>query len=184
MDAEGLGRKLLLTPSSEPRRAPERQTVGTVKESHKMLTLQALSSFLNARLSQKGAAWAEERPLGAWSGSLSPKTAASMCSVLKVGGWIRGALDLQNRGAPFCPQFAWKRSFLKVFGENLRQTWGAPSLQIRRATDPIPHLKPSDLLGYTTLGEEIRAQNVFQIICSSSPALQCSMGKQDTGAQK
>ena len=33
MDAEGLGRKLLLTPS-DPRRAPEKQTVGTVTASH------------------------------------------------------------------------------------------------------------------------------------------------------
>ena len=48
MDAEGLGRKLLLTPSGEPRRTPEKQTVGTVTASHKMLTLQALSSSLNA----------------------------------------------------------------------------------------------------------------------------------------
>ena len=48
MDAEGLGRKLLLTPSGDPRRAPERQTVGTATASHKMPTLQALSSSLNA----------------------------------------------------------------------------------------------------------------------------------------
>ena len=47
MDTEGLGRKLLLTPSGDPRRAPEKQTVGTVTTSHKMLTLQALSSSLN-----------------------------------------------------------------------------------------------------------------------------------------
>ena len=33
MDAEDLGRKLLLTPS-DPRRAPEKQTVGTVTASH------------------------------------------------------------------------------------------------------------------------------------------------------
>ena len=30
MDAEGLGRKLLLTPSGDPRGSPEKQTVGTV----------------------------------------------------------------------------------------------------------------------------------------------------------
>ena len=48
MDAEGLGRKLLLTPSGDPRRAPEKQTVGNVTTSHKMLSLQALSSSLNA----------------------------------------------------------------------------------------------------------------------------------------
>ena len=60
MDAEGLGRKLLLTPSHDPHRTPEKQTVSTVTASQEMLTLQALSSFLNA-----GAAWAEERLLGA-----------------------------------------------------------------------------------------------------------------------
>ena len=36
MDAEGLGRKLLLTPSGDPRRAPERQTLSAVTSSHKM----------------------------------------------------------------------------------------------------------------------------------------------------
>ena len=38
MNAEGLGRKLLLTPSRDPHRTPEKQTVGTVTASHKMLT--------------------------------------------------------------------------------------------------------------------------------------------------
>ena len=54
MDAEGLGRKLLPTPSSDPRRAPEKQTVGTVTASHKMLTLQALSSSLIAGTARGG----------------------------------------------------------------------------------------------------------------------------------
>ena len=53
MDAEGLGRKLLLTPSN-PRRAPEKQTAGTVTASHKMLTLQALSSSVNAGNVKRG----------------------------------------------------------------------------------------------------------------------------------
>ena len=49
MDAEGLGRKLLLTLSGDPRsRTPEKQTVGTVTASQTMLTLQALSSSLHA----------------------------------------------------------------------------------------------------------------------------------------
>ena len=39
MDAEGLGRKLLLNPTGNPRENPEKQTVGTVTASHKMLTL-------------------------------------------------------------------------------------------------------------------------------------------------
>ena len=48
----------------DPRRAPEKQTVGTVTTSHKMLTLQALSSSLNAGALQREAALAEERLLG------------------------------------------------------------------------------------------------------------------------
>ena len=51
MDAEGLARKLLLTPPPPPGRRPEnpeKQTVGTVTASHKMLTLQALSNSPNA----------------------------------------------------------------------------------------------------------------------------------------
>ena len=50
MDAEGLGRKLLLIPR-RPSENPEKQTVGslgTVTASNKILTLQALSSSLNA----------------------------------------------------------------------------------------------------------------------------------------
>ena len=35
MDAEGLGRELLLTPSGDPRKAPENQTVGIVTASQK-----------------------------------------------------------------------------------------------------------------------------------------------------
>ena len=54
MDAEGLGRKLLLTRSGDPRRTPEKQTAGTVTASHKILTLQALSSSLNASAAGKG----------------------------------------------------------------------------------------------------------------------------------
>ena len=64
MDAEGLGRKLLLTPPpADPWRTPEKQTVGTVTASHKMLTLQALRA-LSMRALQREAAWAEERFLG------------------------------------------------------------------------------------------------------------------------
>ena len=54
MDAEGLGRKQLLTPSGDPRRAPEKQTMGTVTASHKTPTLQALSSSLNAGTAKSG----------------------------------------------------------------------------------------------------------------------------------
>ena len=54
MDAEGLGRKLLLTPSGNPRGAPEKEALGTVTASHQMLTLQVLSSSLNARIAKRG----------------------------------------------------------------------------------------------------------------------------------
>ena len=54
MDAEGLGRKLLLTPSGDPRGTPEMQTVSAVTASPKMLTLQALSSSLNAGAAKGG----------------------------------------------------------------------------------------------------------------------------------
>ena len=54
MDAEGLGRRLLLTPSGDPCRTPEKQTVGIVTASHKMLTLQALSSSLIASTVKEG----------------------------------------------------------------------------------------------------------------------------------
>ena len=36
MDAEGLGRRLLLTPLGTPPNVPEKQTLGTVSASHKM----------------------------------------------------------------------------------------------------------------------------------------------------
>ena len=54
MDAEGLGRKLLLAPSDDRRRTPEKRTVGSVTASQKMLNLQALSSSLNAGAAKRG----------------------------------------------------------------------------------------------------------------------------------
>ena len=51
---------------------PEKQTVGTVTASHKMLTLQALSSSLNVG-TQRGAAWAAERLLGALRQPVPPE---------------------------------------------------------------------------------------------------------------
>ena len=54
MDAEGLGRGLLLTPLGTPRKSLKSRTVGTVTASHKMLTLQALSSSLNAGTAKRG----------------------------------------------------------------------------------------------------------------------------------
>ena len=50
MDAEGLGRKLLLTPSPATLEMPETQIVGPLNISRKMLTLQALSSSQNGRV--------------------------------------------------------------------------------------------------------------------------------------
>ena len=54
MDTEGLGRKLLVTPLATPGEPHEKQTVGTVTASHKMLTLQVHSSSLNAGTAKRG----------------------------------------------------------------------------------------------------------------------------------
>ena len=64
MDAEGLGRKLLLTTPGNPRKTPEKQTVGTVTATHKMPTLQALSSSLNAGAAKRGRLGEENWLLG------------------------------------------------------------------------------------------------------------------------
>ena len=51
MDAEVC---VLLTLPGDPDRTPEKQTVGTVTASHKMLTLEALSSSLNTGTAKRG----------------------------------------------------------------------------------------------------------------------------------
>ena len=56
MDAEGLGRKLLLTP-------PLLATPGKPLASHEMLTLQALSSSLNPGTAKRGCL-GQGKPLG------------------------------------------------------------------------------------------------------------------------
>ena len=53
MDAEGLGRKLLLTAPGDPQQ-PLKRPLGTVSASHKILTLQALWSSLNASAAEGG----------------------------------------------------------------------------------------------------------------------------------
>ena len=79
MDAEGLGRKLLLTLSGDPCRAPEKQTVGTVTASHEILTLLALSSSLKAGTVKRGClGWGEA--FGCPPAVCPPKTAASICT--------------------------------------------------------------------------------------------------------
>ena len=83
MDTEGLGRKLLLTPSRDPRRTPEKQTVGTVTASQKMPSLQALSSSLNAGPG-KGGCLGPRRGFWVPSGSLFPRTAASIYHVAEM----------------------------------------------------------------------------------------------------
>ena len=80
MDAEGLGRGLLLTPLGTPPKVRKKKTVGTVTASHKMLTLQALSISLIAGTAKRGFL-ARGKAFGVTSGSLSPKMAASICSV-------------------------------------------------------------------------------------------------------
>ena len=66
----GFGSQTAADPLWRPHRTPEKQTVGTVTASHKMLTLQALSALLMPAL-QGGAAWAKERLLGALRQSVS-----------------------------------------------------------------------------------------------------------------
>ena len=58
MDAEGFGSQTAADPLWRPPKISEKQTVGTVTASHKMLTLQALSSSLAAGTARE-AAWAE-----------------------------------------------------------------------------------------------------------------------------
>ena len=62
---------------------------------------------------------------------------------LRIGDWVRGALDLQIWGAPSLPPICGKTLVLKGFGGNLRQKWGAQNLQIQHPTDPTPHLPSS-----------------------------------------
>ena len=50
----GFGSQTAADPASGPPTTPEKQTVGTVTASHKMLTLQALSSSLNAGNAKRG----------------------------------------------------------------------------------------------------------------------------------
>ena len=64
MDAEGFGSQTAADPPATPGEPHEKQTVGTVTASHKILTLQALSSSLNCRHCKERLAWAEERLLG------------------------------------------------------------------------------------------------------------------------
>ena len=63
MDAEGLGRKLLLNPPPPPRgpsENPSKADCGYCDSISQMLTLQALRA-LSMRALQREAAWAEER---------------------------------------------------------------------------------------------------------------------------
>ena len=64
MDAEGLGRELLLTPPPpDPRRTTEKQTVGTVQHLIKFYLCKHFRALSMLAL-QREAAWAEERLLG------------------------------------------------------------------------------------------------------------------------
>ena len=72
MDAEGLRRKLLLTPPHDPRGTPEKQTVGTVTASHKMLSLKALFELSQCQHC-KGGLPGPRRGIWVPSGSLPPQ---------------------------------------------------------------------------------------------------------------
>ena len=50
----GFGSQTAADPSGDPPKVPEKQTVGTVTASHRMLSLQALSSSLNAGTAKRG----------------------------------------------------------------------------------------------------------------------------------
>ena len=62
------------------------------------------------------------------------------------GGLDPWGVGSANLGRPNFAPYLRQTLVLKGFGETLRQKWGAPNLQIRRPTDPTPHLKPSDFL--------------------------------------
>ena len=68
MDAEGLGRKLLLTPSGDPRRAPEKQIVGDSQNANPASTFE-LSQCQHC----KGGLPGPRRGFWVPSSSLSPK---------------------------------------------------------------------------------------------------------------
>ena len=68
MDAEGFGRKLLLTPPTTPGKPSEKQTVGIVAASHEMLTF-GLSHFRHCKERLPGS----RKGLWLTFGSLSPK---------------------------------------------------------------------------------------------------------------
>ena len=69
-----------------PRRVPESRPWVLWRHLGGMLTLQALASSLKiaGRAAKRDRPWAEERLLGAISGSLSPKTAASILRHYRV----------------------------------------------------------------------------------------------------
>ena len=54
MDAGGFGSQTGADPPRRPSESPEKQTVGTMTASHKILTLQALSSSLNSGTTKRG----------------------------------------------------------------------------------------------------------------------------------
>ena len=76
----------------------EKQTVGTVTASHKMLTLQALSSSLNAGTAKRGCL-GRGKAFGVTSGTLSPKTAASIYT-LKAFSPKKGLVFAVNGASP------------------------------------------------------------------------------------
>ena len=59
----GFGSQTAADPSGDPPKVPKKQTVGTVTASHEMLSLQALSSSLNAGTAKRGF-WGQGKAFG------------------------------------------------------------------------------------------------------------------------
>ena len=85
-----------------PAKPLKKQTVGTVTTSHKMLTLQALLSSLDANSLRGGAAWAEERHLGALRQSVLQNSRVHLHIIEFPGSALESAPEgaVGNQGAP------------------------------------------------------------------------------------
>ena len=129
MDAEGLGRKLLLTPSGDPAQP--------LKSRPWVQRLQALSSSLNAG-AVKGGCLAEERLLGALRQSV-PRTAASIYTLMnnRVSNILAHVL-----GIP-CHTTRVAADFLRILGLFRRSS----GIALHPAQKALSHLSPFNCQG-------------------------------------